>query len=182
MITSNALGHHLYSQGGISTLSEKHKIGGLEQAMRTIQNAFKDPPNKRGRNKHCPATFLASRSETEKCPAAMNSELAKFSANTYHGYFHTDHLIPSVFFKPDRDPAALKLYSDLSLKYIHDAEGDPEDHKELVVGLPSSWYEAKRDLDLLPDFADPETNPGIPGKMQGRLSTWLKQRLEERIL
>lgn len=180
MITSNALGHHLYSQGETPALSEKKKLGGLEQAMRTIQNAFRDPPQKRGRIKHCPATFLVPRQEAETCPVGMNGELAKLSPNTYHGYFHTDHLIPSIFFKQDRDPAVLKLYNDLSLKYIHDAEGDPQDHKELVTGIESTWYEAKRDLDRLPEFADPETNPGMPVKTQGRLKNWLEQRLKER--
>ena len=180
MITSNALGHHLCSLGGTAVLSDKQKIGGLEQAMRTIQNAFREPSQKRGRIKHCPATFLVPRGEAEKCPVGMNSELAKLSPNTYHGYFHTDHLIPSIFFRPDRDPVAMKLYDDLSLKYIHDAEGDPKDHKELVIGQSSTWYEAKRDLDRLPDFANPETNPGMPEKLQGRLRLWLEQRLKGR--
>jgi len=181
MITSNALGHHLYSQSGTAELVEKQKLAGLEQAMRTISNAFRDPPAKRGRIKHCPATFLVPRRDAEPGPAGMNTELAKNSPNFYSGYFHTDHLIPSAFFKPDRDPENLKLYDDLSFKYIHDAEGDPQDHKELVLGLDSTWYEARRDLDRLPDWANPETNPGVPVKMQGRLKTWLDQRLGNRL-
>jgi hypothetical protein len=68
----------------------------------------------------------------------------------------------------------------MSFKYIHDAEGDPQAHKEIVTGLDSTWYEAKRDLDRLPDFADAETSPGMPEKLKGRLRFWLDDRLKQR--
>src|SRR5713101_2838358 len=41
MITSNALGHFVYSRLQPDPLCDKDKLGALENAMRTIQNAYR---------------------------------------------------------------------------------------------------------------------------------------------
>lgn len=103
MITSNALGHDVYSRNGRSAINDAKKLEALEQAMRTINNAYKEKPTKRaGGLKHCPATFLVAKG-TETCPV-LKKDLAEYSADHYEGYFHTDHLLPSVFFQEERDP------------------------------------------------------------------------------
>ncbi len=180
IITSNALGHDLYSRNGRAQIDDAKKVEAVEQAMRTINNAYREKPSKRlGALKHCPATFLVPKG-TDAEPA-LKKDLAAFSADHYEGYFHTDHLLPSVFFREERDPADLKLYKDLSLRYIFDSRADPQDHKELVAGVESGWYEVKRNLDRLPSFADPESTPELTPKIEGQLKNWAAKRLKERM-
>jgi len=180
MITSNALGHDLYSRAGRSQIDEAKKVEAVEQAMRTINNAYREKPTKRaGALKHCPATFLVPKGTNTE--PVLKKDLAVYSADHYEGYFHTDHLLPSVFFQEARDPKELKLYRDLSLRYIFDAKADPQDHKDLVSGVESNWYEIKRNLDRLPQFCDPEVVSELTPKMQGKLKTWAAQRLKERM-
>jgi hypothetical protein len=180
MITSNALGHDLYSRNGRAQIDDAKKVEAVEQAMRTINNAYREKPSKRsGALKHCPATFLVPKG-TDAEPA-LKKDLAAFSADHYEGYFHTDHLLPSVFFREERDPADLKLYKDLSLRYIFDSQADPQDHRELVAGVESGWYEVKRNLDRFPRFADPESTPELTSKIEGQLKNWAEKRLKERM-
>jgi hypothetical protein len=179
MITSNALGHFTYSRSRVPTLQEKEKISALEHAMRTINNAYKGPT--RGKIKHCPATFLVPIKDSEISPLREGSEFRKYSADHYQGYFHTDHLVPSVFFTKERDPKALKLYEDLTFRYIFDPTADAQEHAELMTGLDATWYEAKRNMDRLPDYADPETEATFSEKTRGRLAQWLEHRLRERL-
>jgi len=119
--------------------------------------------------------------EGEKSEPALKKDLAGYTADHYEGYFHTDHLLPSVFFQEARDPKNLKLYQNLSLRYIFDSKADPEDHEHLVAGVKSSWYEIKRNLDRLPRFCDPEVVSELKLKMQGQLKTWAAQRLKARL-
>ena len=123
--------------------------------MRTINNAYKEKPSKRaGALRHCPATSLVVKG-AESCPI-LKKDVAEYSADHYKGYFHTDHLLPSVFFQEDRDPKELKLYQDLSLRYIFDPTADPQDHADLMQGIEANWYEVKHNLDRLPRSLDPE--------------------------
>jgi len=180
MITSNALGHDLYSRSGRSQIDDAKKLEAVEQAMRTINNAYREKPSKKaGALKHCPATFLVPKGTNAE--PVLKRDLADYSADHYEGYFHTDHLLPSVFFQKERDPKNLKLYQDLSLRYIFDSKGDPEDHKQLVAGVEANWYEIKRNLDRLPEFCDPEAVSELTPKMQGKLKTWAAQRLKDRM-
>lgn len=181
MITSNALGHFVYSRSSTRTMTEKDKIVALENAMRTINNAFR-PTRKNSGLKHCPATALVSRPPEEPTPISDKSEFSRYSASRYRGFFHTDHLIPSVFFHPDRDPENLPEYNALELNYIHDASGDAEGHAELMTGTPSTWYEVQRNLDRLPSFANGESGGPLTPKLRGRLLQWLEQRLQERLI
>jgi hypothetical protein len=177
MITSNALGHFTYSRTGKPVLDDAMKTSALENAMRTINNAYRGPSErKRAVLKHCPATFLVAAREGEPSPLKQTSDFKKFSADHYQGYFHTDHLIPSVFFKKDRDPKAVRLYEDLTFRYIYDPSADIEEHAELMTGIESGWYEAKRNLDRLPDFCDPEKTEGLPLQLRARLAKWLEER------
>ena len=69
MITSNALGHFMYSRHKDALPQEKEKLWALEQAMRTIDNAYRDPSTKKsGRLRHCPATHLVPRIQGEASP------------------------------------------------------------------------------------------------------------------
>lgn len=180
MVTSNALGHFIHSRTGTTTsLQEKEKILALEHAMRTINNAYRGPA--RGGLKHCPATFLLPIKAGETSPLREGSDFRKYSADHYQGYFHADHLIPSVFFTKERDPKQLKLYDNLTFRYIFDSTADADEHAELMTGLNATWYEAKRNMDRLPDYADPETEATFSPKTSGRLAQWLEQRLTERL-
>jgi hypothetical protein len=117
----------------------------------------------------------------EISPLREGSEFRKYSADHYQGYFHADHLVPSVFFAKERDPKALKLYEDLTFRYIYDPAADAEEHAELMTGIDATWYEAKGNMDRLPDYADPETEATFSEKTRGRLAQWLEQRLKERL-
>ena len=180
MITSNALGHFELFRNGEGNIGEKEKLHGLDNAMRTITNAYGNDRPKRGLP-HCPATRLVSLDEGEETPIRESSDLHKYSPSHYEGYFHTDHLIPSVFFTKERDPKDLTLYDDLSLSYIYDPVRDPDDHRELMTGTPATWYDVRRNLDRLPSFVDPEQTGKLRSSEKGRLVRWLEKRLKERI-
>ena len=127
MITSNALGHFMYSRTGKTDLDDSNKVWALENAMRTINNAHRGDESRGTKKfKHCPATFLLPSEPGKESPLRETSEFRKFSTDHYQGFFHTDHLIPSVYFHKEEDPAKLKLYEDLTFTYIYDSVADPQ--------------------------------------------------------
>jgi hypothetical protein len=180
MIRSNALGHFMYARTKKTVLDQSVCASALEQAMRTIANAKRSPSEGRAKYPHCPATFLVSRSEGDPTPLRSTSEFNISSPDHYAGYFHTDHLIPSVFFQKDRDPKVLQRYDDLSFRYIFDPSADPEGHAELVSGMPAKWYDVKSNIDRLPGFLDPEKSPNLDRQTRGRLAGWLEERIRQR--
>ena len=107
MITSNALGHFVHSRNIAAMLEDKEKIQALEHAMRTIGNAHRSTG--RGKLKHCPATFLIPIGNGENTPLREGSDFRKYSPDHYQGYFHTDHLIPSVFFSKGKRSERTKV-------------------------------------------------------------------------
>jgi len=180
MITSNALGHFELSRSSREAITEKETTHALDNAMRTIKDAHCN--NKRVRGLvHCPATRLVARQVGEASPIREGSDLAIHSPSHYEGFFHTDHLIPSVFFKKERDQKELKLYDDLSFQYIYDPIGDPQDHRELMTGTEAMTFEVKRNMDRLPEFLDPEKQLNFTGKLHGRVGNWLSSRLQQRL-
>lgn len=181
MITSNALGHFEYYRSGEGTIGEKEKTHALDNAMRTINSAYGKDKKRRGLA-HCPATRLVPLAEGEATPIRESSDLHKYSPSRYEGFFHTDHLIPSAFFSKEMDPKELTLYDNLSLQYIHDPAGDPVDHRELMTGIETTWYDVKRNMDRLPDSVDPEKTGLLTGAQRGRLVRWLDDRLRNRLV
>jgi len=182
MITSNALGHFVYSRSGKFEMDDSAKITALESAMRTINNAYKGSSS-RGKRllKHCPATFLLAMKEGETSPLKETSDFKRFSADHYHGYFHTDYLIPSVFFQKAEDPKGLSVYDNLTFRYIYDSDIDAKEHRELMTGVDAKWYEVNRDLDRLPSFVDPQKHSGYSLSLRARLAKWLQERRRQRI-
>jgi hypothetical protein len=180
MITSNALGHFVYARTKKIQLDPAACTSALEQAMRTIANASKKPSDGKMKYAHCPATYLVPRQPGDPTPLRPTSEFANNSTDHYAGYFHTDHLIPSVFFQKDRDPKNLTRYDDLSFRYIFDPSADPEGHAELMAGMPVKWYDVRRNMDRVPDFADPEKITALDRQLRGRLATWLEDRIRLR--
>jgi hypothetical protein len=180
MITSNALGHFVYARSKKTQLDETACASALEQAMRTIANARKDPSDGKTKFAHCPATMLVPRNVTDPTPLRPTSEFSGFSTDHYAGYFHTDHLIPSVFFQKERDPRTLKRYEDLGFRYIFDPAADPVGHAELMAGIPAKWFEAQQSMDQIPDFADPEHTSMTDSRLRGRLTSWLEDRIRSR--
>jgi hypothetical protein len=152
----------------------------LEQAMRTIANACKNPSNGKTKYSHCPATMLVPRQSSDPTPLRATSEFSNSSPDHYAGYFHTDHLIPSVFFERDRDPKVLKRYDDLSLRYIFDPTADAEGHAELMTGMPAKWFEVRQSMDRIPDFGDPEHTSMADARLRGRLAAWIEDRIRSR--
>ncbi len=119
--------------------------------------------------------------EGEVSPLWETSAFRNYSADHYEGYFHTDHLIPSVYFKKDRDPKELKLYDSLTFRYVYDPEADLEEHAELMTGVKTKAYDVKRNMDRLPGFVNPVTNQEFAPPVRGRLAKWLERRLKERL-
>jgi len=180
MITSNALGHFEYVRTKKSQLDANACSSALDRAMRTIANACKDPSGGKSKYAHCPATMLVPRKADDPTPLRHTSEFGGFSPDHYAGYFHTDHLIPSAFFQKDRDPKTLKRYDDLSFRYIFDASTDAEGHAELMAGTPAKLYDVRRNMDRIPEFADPEKTSMMDRELRGRLAAWLEERIRSR--
>ncbi len=141
MITSNALGHFTYARGNKTELTDREKVQALQQAMHTINNAYRGPTKPSKPYKHCPATALVPAAAEGTSPLAPSSSFCAYSPDRYQGFFHTDHLIPSVFFQKDKDPAALISYDSLSLQYIWNGTAEPEDHRDLMTGDSATCYD-----------------------------------------
>ena len=50
-----------------------------------------------------------------------------------------------------------------------------------MTGIGATWYDAKRNMDRLPEYADPEVGSAFLDKTKGRLAAWLERRLKERL-
>lgn len=180
MTTSNALGHFVHSRIGAAGLQEKDKVWALENAMRTINNAHRSGKRSKSHG-FCPATRLVPLADGEVSPLRESSEFRKFSPDHYEGYFNTDHLVPSVFFISKADETQIKLYNDLTFRYIFDPLREPVDHPELMTGIAATWYDVRRNIDRLPDFVNPEKKLDFSPVARGRLANWLEARLKARL-
>ncbi len=60
--------------------------------------------------------------------------------------------------------------------------GDPDDHRELMMGTETTWYDVRRNMDRLPDFIDPEKTGVLTDVQRGRLVRWLEGRLKDRLV
>jgi len=181
MVTSNALGHFMYSRSKDRQLDQGSLTWALENAMRTINNAYRGTGGRSGTASLCPATNLVPAGDGEPSPLRPTFELANKSADHYEGYFHTDHLIPSVYFEPTRRKRLSSRFTDLTFRYIYDSVADPDEHRELMTGVDANWYDVKRNTDRLPEFANPERAVGLSEVTRARLARWLEQRLRARI-
>ncbi len=181
MVTSNALGHFMYRRSKDGRLDQGLLNWALENAMRTINNAYRGSGGRGANTKLCPATNLVPLGHGEQSPLRPSFELSNKSADHYEGYFHTDHLIPSVFFEPHQPKAPPPRYEDLTFRYIYDPNADPEEHEELMTGIEATWYDVKRNMDRLPNFANPERASGLSIVTRAKLAHWLEQRLRSRI-
>jgi hypothetical protein len=182
MITSNALGHFMYSRTTQPTLQDKDKRWALENAMRTIHNAHQNDASRGSKKlKHCPATFLLSADGRGPAPRKQLFDASDYSTDHYEGYFHTDYLIPSAFFRSSPDPAHLKLYKDLTFRYIYDPVVDPEEHAELMTGVKADPYEVRRSMDSLPLEFSPETRDDFPKWLRAKVAAWLEDRIKRRL-
>ena len=151
MITSNSLGHFMHCQ---SPKNPHDTSRALKQAMGTILNAHQEARKKPG----LPATRLVPCPAGEASPLAGDPQYGHHSSRVYEGYFHTDHLIPSVFFDGSKPKT---LFRDLDLSYIHDAT-NPE-HDELVRGEPTDWYTVKGEI-WMRDGAPARAGPRLRGR------------------
>jgi hypothetical protein len=164
MITSNALGHFMHCHNPSGQPDTRRA---LKQAFMTIQNAFVSG----SRRLRQPATCLEPRRTDEPSPLASDPIYGHFSAQRYRGWFHTDHLIPSVFFE-DSQPG--HEYRDLDFSYIHAPE--TEDHAELMAGEPATAYEVKREV-WIPDHKDLFKDFSFERHERVAAFQWLESRL-----
>ena len=52
---------------------------------------------------------------------------------------------------------------------------------ELMQGVEGTAYDVRRNMDRLPDFANPESTGHLTDKLRGRLLHWSEKRLRERM-
>lgn len=104
----------------------------LKIAMRTIELAS---DGRSGR-----ATELMARAEGDggtngsPCPIKLPSNLANKDYHQYRGYYHTDHTLPSVYFRPDVDrPEGLEVFT-LDLTYLFDNRPENPDYINMGAG------------------------------------------------
>lgn len=164
MITSNALGHFMHCQSPKSPYDTKRA---LKQSMGTILNAHQEAKKKPG----LPATRLVRCPAGEQTPLMGHPQHGQYSPRVYEGYFHTDHLIPSVFFDGSKPK---KLFDDLDFSYIHDP-ANPE-HAELVRGEVTDWYTVRNEI-WMREGAKREPELSLSDEDRKLSYQWLQQRL-----
>lgn len=181
MIASSALGHFICARTNKPSVDSSACVWALENAMRTISNAERDPSGGITKFTHCPATFLVPLRLGDPEPLRSGSPFSGHSPDHYGGYFHTDYLVPSAFFQRERDPKSLRRFDDLSFRYIFDPVADPVGYADFMGGVPATWYEVRSSMDRLPTFVDPETTGALDRQTRGRLAKWLEDRLRKRL-
>ncbi|MCU1303458.1 MAG: hypothetical protein JWQ87_3742 [Candidatus Sulfotelmatobacter sp.] len=145
--STNSVGHMVKSGALASALRElDEKMGtafvnykaanvtslgkALGLAMSTINNASNAVSGK--------ATFLVApmkvQQERPECPVKLQYPLHTFDYCEYKGFYHTDHTIPSLYFRPeiDRPPDAELLQLDFT--YLFDDALDNPDHDRMGTG------------------------------------------------
>lgn len=94
----------------------------LKFAMITIRQASQQPDHESPPFWE-PATSLARRDHDVPCPfieLAKDNQLGEFDFSKYLGWYHTDHTIPSDYFREDvQRPTDLRQFV-LDFSYIHD--------------------------------------------------------------
>ncbi len=163
MITSNALGHFMHC---LTADPEPDRKRALKQAMMTIQNAHRSG-NRRLKQ---PATELVPREDGEATPLEGTS-FDQFSPRRYQGHFHTDHLIPSVFFRKGQPT---HVFEDLGLAYMHDQ--DEDDYDELMGGEVTNAYTVRSEV-WLPDGKDLARDFSFEKAERDEAHRWLESRV-----
>jgi hypothetical protein len=49
-----------------------------------------------------------------------------------------------------------------------------------MVGKTAPWYDVKRNMDRLPNYANPEIHLGLSTQTRGKLADWMDERLKSR--
>lgn len=84
------------------------------------------------------ATFLRNRATDDGCPHADTFwplAICGKDRRTYSGWYHTDHTIPSSYFRPDtRRPTAIQHPFDLDFSYLWDSSDENPDHVTMGLG------------------------------------------------
>jgi len=119
-----------YAERVAKLQTEKLVKWALPLAMRTILKASKGS---------IPGTRLAKR-ESDSCPISVSDEkrqeilrdLASYSENIYHGWYHTDQTVPAEYFQPTPIRTPNITESTLLFTYLHSL--DDEDYEAMGIG------------------------------------------------
>jgi len=102
-------------------------IAALEMAMKSIDNASQACSGK--------ATRLTPVSdEKAKCPFDLHPKLHGKSVDEYVGYYHTDHTLPSVYFRPDVERPGEVMPFVLDFTYFHKSGSDNPAYTTMGTG------------------------------------------------
>lgn len=132
---AEAVGVEDQAQGGIGMTSLAAALG---IAMRTIDRASKAVSGK--------ATWLEPRDDSDSqkrvCP------LGEWSSSVYGGYYHTDHTVPSCYFRPAVErPSDMPSFT-LDFTYLHDASAANVDSIRLGAGRRIKLVDSHQDWRL----------------------------------
>jgi hypothetical protein len=126
----------------------------LVLAMKTIENASQACSGKAVR-------LLPSPADEAPSPLPVPSKLQGMSTNEYAGYYHTDHTVPAVYFRPDIERPADVAQFVLDFTYLHLPSADNPAHITMGRGL-----RVRHDEDGLPREA---TGPVRDGRVHADL-------------
>jgi hypothetical protein len=100
----------------------------LVLAMKTIDKAAEAVSGK--------ATRLTARPDTERpAKVTLPQKLQEMSTDEYIGYYHTDHTVPSVYFRPDVERPSEVTGRVLDFTYLHRSSADNPAHITMGSGL-----------------------------------------------
>lgn len=140
IVSTNSVGHYAYRAHNLlegAPLLPAHSGQMLSLAKATIKDSFQGDLRV---NPH-PATWLKS------VPGSVD----KSDDRQYNGWYHTDHLIPRVYFdeRQSRATDSLTFYDDLDFSYIHDHEDSM--FRDLFLGTETRLRDVRPTLMMYPD-------------------------------
>jgi hypothetical protein len=107
----------------------------LQVAMQTINNASEGISGKA--TELVPLPGDPTNLPVKRCPVELGAALEGKNFCWYKGYYHTDHTLPRVYFRPDVDrPADVEPIEPLDFTYLFDDSVDNAAFRAMGAGVP----------------------------------------------
>lgn len=138
----------------------KHAVDSLGKALVIAMNTIGRAANACSGKATWLAPLTAGPLPQPTCPVALPASLADKEFRSYHGYYHTDHTLPSEYFRPDVGrPISCRPWT-LDLTYLFDSRVNNPDYVTMAAGRRIRG-ESQRTARMQPVLVSIEQNPRL---------------------
>lgn len=139
----------------------------LEFAMRTIDGAYNSVSGKA-------TELIERRAQTPECPFALPAHLKDRDPALYSGHYHTDHTLPSVYFRPDVHRPVGTQTHELDFTYLW--LRSPDNPAFLTMG---EGVRVRQDHEISADEHDSKARRFVPEEIEMEQALLLRRAFEQ---